>query len=89
MRVYVCFTNVYEGTMICFFCSNFMSMTRQLSAHTRARAHAEITRTPLSCGGDADLLSLLRQSYLQTCIRVYVCVRVYVDMLFVCFSEYT
>jgi hypothetical protein len=40
-------------------------------AHTRSHAHAEITRTPLSCGGDecdADSLSLLRQSYIQTCI---------------------
>jgi hypothetical protein len=35
-------------------------------AHTRAHTHAEITRTPLSCGGDecdADALSLLMHTY--------------------------
>ena len=37
-------------------------------AHTRTCTHAEITRTPLSCGGDecdADSLSLLIQSYIH------------------------
>jgi hypothetical protein len=47
----------------------------------------EITRTPLSCGGDecdADVLSLLRQSYIQTYI-LCVCVCVCVCCLFVAF----
>jgi hypothetical protein len=37
-------------------------------AHTRARAHAEITRTRLSCGGDecdADSLSILTHTYIH------------------------
>ncbi len=64
----LCLTHVYER--ICFFFVNFYEHARQLSAH--ARAHAESTRTPLSCGGDecdADSLSLLRQSYIQTYIH--------------------
>jgi hypothetical protein len=53
-------------------------------AHTRARAHAEITRTPLSSGGDecdADSLSLLVHMYIHRHTSTFVC-------LFVCFSEY-
>ena len=50
-------------------------------AHTRVRTHAEITRTPLSCGGDecdADSLSLLMQSYIPTCILVCLCRHIFV-----------
>ena len=50
-------------------------------AHTRVRAHAEITCMPLSCGGDecdADSLSLLIQSYIPTCILVCLCMYVFV-----------
>jgi hypothetical protein len=70
---YVFFTNVYER--ICFLFVHFYEHARQLSAHTRT--HEEITRTPLSCGGDAcdaDSLSLLRQSYsnIQTCVHAYI-----------------
>ena len=51
-------------------------------AHARAHTHAEITRTPLSCGGDeCDADSLLRQSYIQTYVPC-VCVCVYI--FFVC-----
>jgi hypothetical protein len=49
-----------------------------LSTFMSLHESCEITRTPLSCGGDecdADLLSLLRQSYIQTCILV--CMRIY------------
>ena len=41
-------------------------MSEIVPARTRARAHAEITRTSLSCGGDecdADSLSLLIHTY--------------------------
>jgi hypothetical protein len=44
-------------------------------AHRRAHTHAEITRTPLSCGGDdcdVDSLSLLR----HICIRRHACMHV-------------
>ncbi len=55
---------------------------------THVRAHAEITRTPLSCGGDecdADSLSLLRQSYIQTsilCVCIYIYIYLYICCLF-------
>jgi hypothetical protein len=45
-------------------------------AHRRARTHAEITRTPLSCGGDecdADSLSLLRHIYIHRHTSMHVC----------------
>jgi hypothetical protein len=54
-------------------------------AHTRAHALVEITRTPLSCGGDecdADSLSLRIHTYIDRHTSMCVC-------LFVCFSEYT
>jgi hypothetical protein len=71
----LCFTNVYAR--ICLLFVHFYEHARQLSAHTRA--HAEITCTPLSCGGDecdADALSLLRQSNIQTCMPV--CMRIFI-----------
>ncbi len=68
------------------FClSTLMSMLDSRCQHAHARTHAEITRTPLSCGGDkcdADSLSLLIQSYIQTCILVCVCVCIYVFIFF-------
>ncbi len=84
---YVCFTNVYER--ICFLSFHFYEHASQLSEHKRAHCgtHAEINRTPLSCGGDEcddDSLSLLRQSYLQRCILVCVCVCVCVVCVCVC-----
>jgi hypothetical protein len=45
-------------------------------AHTRAHTHAEITRTPLSCGGDecdADALSLLIRIYIHRHTSMHVC----------------
>jgi hypothetical protein len=45
-------------------------------ARTRARAHAEITHTPLRCGGDecdADSLSLLIHTYIHRHTSMYVC----------------
>jgi hypothetical protein len=92
------YSRLYASLMcmlVSVFClSTFMSMHASCQ-HTRAHAcrdhshtHAEITRTPLSCGGDecdADSLSLLRQSYIQTCVHgVCVCVYIYI-YLFVCF----
>ena len=64
---------------MCFWvCSLLWACTTAVSTHVRThvRTHAEITRTPLSCSGDecdADSLSLLRQSYIQTCILVCKC----------------
>jgi hypothetical protein len=58
--------------------------------HTHA--HEEITPIPLSCGGDecdADSLSLLIQSYIQTC--TYSCVCVYHDIfiyIYICLSVF-
>ncbi len=53
-------------------------------AQTRVRAHAEITRTPLTCGGDecdADSLS----HFIHTCSLC-----MYIFVLFpVCLSDYT
>jgi hypothetical protein len=51
-------------------------MSEILPAHTRARTHTEITRTPLSCGGDecdADWLSLLRHIYIHRHTSMHVC----------------
>jgi hypothetical protein len=67
----------------------FMSMhdgCEHTRARTHARAHSEITHTPLSCGGeecDADSLSLLIQSYKNTHMCMYIHVFCF---LFVCFS---
>ena len=61
-----------------------------MSTHARAHTRAEVTRTPLSCGGDecdADSLSVLIQSYIPTCVLVCLCVR-HICSFFVCFSEY-
>jgi hypothetical protein len=75
-----------------------------VTAHMRACAHAEITRTPLSFGGDecdADSLSLLIQTYIDRHTKkrtnIYIhslshlcgCVYIYICSFFVCFSEYT
>ncbi len=64
--------NIYSG-----------EISEIVPAHTRVHAHAETTRTPLSCGGDecdADSLSLVTQSYKPTCILV--CVRVFTYIFF-------
>jgi hypothetical protein len=50
-------------------------ITEIVPAHTRAHTHAEITRTPLSCGDDecdADSLSLLMHIYTHTDTNVFV-----------------
>jgi hypothetical protein len=62
---------------MCMTVSGFCLSTI-ISMHDRG-THAEITRTPLNCGGDecdADLLSLLIQSYIQTCILLCGCMDV-------------
>ncbi len=58
-------------------------ISETVRAHMRVCEHAEITRTPLSCGGDecdADSLSLLIHIYIHR--HTNAC-------LFVCFSEST
>jgi hypothetical protein len=57
-------------TVSVFCLSTFISMNDRVT-------HAEITHTPLSGGGDecdADSLSLLIQSYIQTCILLCGCI---------------
>jgi hypothetical protein len=63
--------------------SHGREMSEIVPAHTRAHTHAEITRTPLSCGGDecdADALSLrihtLTYTDTQVCMFVSVCLSI-------------
>ncbi len=59
-----------------FVCPQLLAY-RTAAVRTHSSTHAEITRTPLSCGGDecdADSLSLLNKSYIQTCILVCMCI---------------
>ncbi len=70
-------------SLMCMNVSVFCwACTTPESAHTRT--HAEITRTPLSCGGtecDADSLSLLIQAYIHT---YHWCMCEYIYLFFVC-----
>ena len=90
-----------------FFCHGVHWQTnrhsREISeivpARTRAHTHAEITQTPLSCGGDecdVDSLSLLIHTYIQTCMLLCLYKYTFVMCLFaflsapgsiLCFSE--
>ena len=75
MRVFLC-QGVHRPTI-----RHSSEISEIVPAHTRVRAHAEITCMPLSCGGDecdADSLSLLIQSYIPTCILVCLCMYVFV-----------
>ncbi len=73
------------------FFFHFYRHARQLSAHTRAltHVHAEISRTPLSCGGgEWRWFALAPHAIIHTnmtCIIVCVCVCMYVCFLFVMF----
>ncbi len=52
-------------------------------AHTCAHAHGEITRTPLSCGGDecdADSLSLLIHTYIHRHTSMDVCLLAFLSI---------
>ena len=71
-----------------FVCPLLWACTPAVSTH--ARTHAEITRTPLSCGGDecdANSLSLLRQSYKHAYLCTCVCIHIFFFCLFACLSE--
>ena len=78
----------FSVACVCVFLCH--GVHRQTTRHSRdiseivpvrphARAHAEITRTPLSCGGDecdADSLSLLIRTYIHRRTSMHVCLGV-------------
>jgi hypothetical protein len=55
-------------------------------AHTRAHALAEITRTPLGCGGDecdADSLSLLIHTHIHRHTSMHVCLFAFLSIPYI------
>ena len=99
VTVYVCVCLCHLCVCVCVFVSRCAPADKQTQqrdqrnsarTHTRVRAHSEITRTPLSCGGDecdADSLSLLIHTYTDTRVCMFVCLVFWVHLTAGCLTQ--